>query len=1253
LVTGVRRTLRRSRRLLGYSLAGLVILAGVCVALASQLLPLLSERPQQVADWLAARSGLSVEVSSVRATWARQGPRFDLQGLRIGAGADHLDIGRAQLQVDLYAGLLPGRALTSLVVTGSRLELQRDLDGDWRLLGLTGDGATQRPQLHQLDGLGELVLHDAQLRVRDARRDIDFLLPRIDARLRSVGRELRGGLLLHPASGGALRLAISADIERGVLQAYLGGEAVQLDDWKDVLPEMLQPLLAARIDGGIWIALNADGDPVHADFDLRMSGLSLLTQESTAHALALLGRWERGDEGWIASLQSPWTSGGSGYLRIEHRGADWRLDAADWPLAAPLALLAAQQEERSPLPPALRDWLQAAQPRGLLAGLRLQVNGGGLDAAQGDALVTGLAVDAVGDRPGISAVDVALTGTTDSIALQLAGHPLRIDWPAALLAPLEPSAHGRLQLFRDDDGMRSLEIERLQVRGEDYGFTVGGGLKFDGGAPSVSLRAEVERGPIVAAKRFWIRHRMPEATVRWLDAAIEDGWIERGHVLLQGDLDDWPFAARTGRFEAEAIISDTRLRFRPDWPAAESLSGSARFIDNSMLVEADGTLLDMQATRAVGRIARFAEPVLELDIAGNGSGTAMLGLLRQSPLQRTHGEHFDNLTVGGRGDVQLQMTIPLQDALGEPELQGVVQLADAELADSRWGIAFSGAAGPVLFSDSGVRADSLAVQFVGQPGQFSLAVGSHVATPANVAEASLQGRFEPASLLDGQDAVAWLLPYVSGASEWALELAVPQDSAAPAMLGASSTLVGTRLSLPAPLAKSDAVQMPLQLWLELPLAQGRLDLRLGELLRLTGTMTDTGRITGVAAFGTVPPVQQPAQGLSVIGEVPVLDLGGWGGLALAGGDGEALLAGIDLRVGELDVLDRNFSDLRLRLSRDDQGGMRFESEGPALQGVVDVPAPASRVARGVTARFDRLHWPAAREGAMSFDAGDPAALPALHVWVGDLRVGDAHLGEARLESFPVDQGMRIERFEARSPALDLFASGDWARMGIRQRSTFAIDFTAQDIGRMLRALGFAALVEGGQTLARLQATWPGSPAAFSLDSVDGTLEASVGKGRVPEVDPGGAGRVFGLLSLSEIPRRLALDFSDFFRSGLAFNRIEGRFRLDDGNAWTENLVIDGPAAEIRIRGRTGLKAQDYAQTMEVLPRAGNVLPVVGALAGGPAGAAIGAVAQAVLSNPFKQMTRTLYSVEGDWKEPRIEVLERGPARAIGEVEGEP
>jgi uncharacterized protein YhdP len=57
--------------------------------------------------------------------------------------------------------------------------------------------------------------------------------------------------------------------------------------------------------------------------------------------------------------------------------------------------------------------------------------------------------------------------------------------------------------------------------------------------------------------------------------------------------------------------------------------------------------------------------------------------------------------------------------------------------------------------------------------------------------------------------------------------------------------------------------------------------------------------------------------------------------------------------------------------------------------------------------------------------------------------------------------------------------------------------------------------------------------------------------------------------------------------------------------------------------------------------------VIGASAGGPVGAAVGAVAQAVLQKPLKQAARTVYQVTGPWKEPVIEVIEKGPPPTRG------
>ena len=104
-------------------------------------------------------------------------------------------------------------------------------------------------------------------------------------------------------------------------------------------------------------------------------------------------------------------------------------------------------------------------------------------------------------------------------------------------------------------------------------------------------------------------------------------------------------------------------------------------------------------------------------------------------------------------------------------------------------------------------------------------------------------------------------------------------------------------------------------------------------------------------------------------------------------------------------------------------------------------------------------------------------------------------------------------------------------------------------------------------------------------------------------------------------------------------------RVGDGKASSDDLRIAGPAAEIRIRGTADLRAQSFDQAIEVVPRAGNLLTAVGAIAGGPVGAAIGAAANAVLRKPLGQLAAKSYHVTGPWKEPKVEVASREPAPA--------
>lgn len=1252
------------RRGLAYGAAVLLVLAAMLVGLANQFLPLLERHPDRIAAWLSERVGQPVAFDRVNAFWTRRGPLLGLERLRVGEGAQAIEIGSAQLLVSVYSGLMPGRPLTELRVDAVSLDLLRGEDGRWQVRGLAdAPRSADGDPLAVLDGFGEIHVRGAALRVRAPDLDIDMTVPRLDLRLRSGGGRTRAGLEGWTGGGPPVSAVFDIDRARGDGTLYLAGQAVDLEAWSPVLG-----LSGVRVTGGtgrlqVWaqiagqrvasVRAEAEFRNVRFEGERPIPGAegdeALLPRFELERLSAGLGWWAQ-PGGW--RLQAP-------LLRFQAHdqtqvldglhleGGDRVVVLAERIEAGPLLALAALSDR---LPDGIRRWLHLARPTADISGLAYHGHG---DLARGRARLAGLGwrpVDTVPAFVGLGG-DLLLDG--EGMRLQLDPSQVRFDWPPNLVASLEMALLGELQAWRDDGDWR-IGTDGLRVRGEDYGFDVRGWVApGERGRPRVDLAVEVAPGPVTAAHRFWILGHMPPTAVEWLEEAIEEGHLASGRLVVAGDLADWPFRDGEGVFDATADLEGLGVRYRDDWPPARRVAGQARFGATGFSFDArEGAVggVALRGARAV--LEDYSQPLLRIDAEGEGSGELLRALLLDSPLRQRHGEHLEALGIGGRGRVALGLHIPLKAELGAFRMDGTVDLADARLTDPRWDIDFSRATGRIRFSERGFSAEELSVVMDGQLGSLSLAAGAFTSDAALAFEASLRGRFDVDSLLTRQEGLAWLSDWLSGRTDWSIGLRIPQgpggDVGVPRLFVASS-LEGATLSAPAPLRKGAEDSLPLAVSLALPLDAGPLEVDLGQLMRLRGRVTPGGGLDGSLDFGPVAEPVDVGPGLHVRGQMPALDVAGWVAFAMrAPSDGSAdagagfQLGSVDITAGQLDVLDNAFVDTRLRVWPR-PGHWQVEVEGAELAGEVRVPLDLEE---GIEGRFSRVHWPSGRAArGDSFDA-DPATVPALRLVIDDLNFGDARLGRARLETYPAQEGLHVRRFETTSDTQRIRATGHWARIDGRAYSRFAVDFNADSLGRMLDAFGYAGMVEGGRTEARLEAGWVGSPAAFSLERVEGSLRVDVGQGRILEVEPG-AGRLLGLVSLAELPRRLILDFSDFFGQGFSFNSIQGEFVLGGGQARTEDLAISGPAADIRVRGRAGLQARDYDQTLEVLPKTGGVLPVLGAVTGGPAGAAIGAVAQAILNRPMKEMSRTLYRVTGPWQAPQVEVLERGPAREGG------
>ncbi|MHB1239109.1 MAG: YhdP family phospholipid transporter [Gammaproteobacteria bacterium] len=322
-------------------------------------------------------------------------------------------------------------------------------------------------------------------------------------------------------------------------------------------------------------------------------------------------------------------------------------------------------------------------------------------------------------------------------------------------------------------------------------------------------------------------------------------------------------------------------------------------------------------------------------------------------------------------------------------------------------------------------------------------------------------------------------------------------------------------------------------------------------------------------------------------------------------------------------------------------------DSPVVSGKVWVPVTYPK-GPAVVMDLDRLQLPSAATGGGA--APDPRGLPALRISSRQFRYGDQELGQLSLQAVRVAQGLRVEHLSLTSARMHLEGSGEWLDLGGgRQETRFAGALTSPDLGRLIAGFGFAGSVRGGKTQCDMTVHWPDGPTRVGLKGLQGTFKLKVDKGRLVDVSPG-AGRVFGLLSLQALPRRLSLDFSDLFKKGFSFDHLQGTFSLRNANAYTDNLTLKGPSADLVITGRIGLLARDYDQTVTVLPNLGGSLPLAGALAGGPAVGAALFVAEHMLRGPIQDITRYQYSVTGSWEHP---VVTRTAGGLAGFLEGSP
>ena len=1275
--------IRKIGKVLGLCFAGLAVLVLLLMLALKLALDRAPRYEAQIKEWVHAQTGYHIGFARVSPAFRWYGPELYFDRLELRSKDDQRVLARAaggRVAADIWQLIRSGKLLAGRIEVDSpaiavarlsphsfAVASEIELGGEDSSLGKfklddlpAGRVVIRHAVLTMQDwnaALPQLILQDVDI---DVLRDHEKLALEFSALLPGV---LGGTVTFNGTARG------SGDVQTLAWDALARVRDISFPGWHQLLPNILSNLdsgigafevaasghgaVLSRADvdfGAINIVTQLPEGPV-ARFD-QMNGA--LTLVHTGDLWSLTGKRVRvGRRDPESAFEVNWQESEAGLLNVRAR--------ADYLRAETLLPLTGFLPKKD-----LRDRLRAIAPSGEWTDTSIAIERGNVAdpwRMQVQAKFQHAGYASVGGVPGIRGIAGSIAGNESGGHVIIDTNVAVFHWPSQF--PQEVN----LQRLRANVYWKRTAQELLiaspdwEVRTRD-GDILGQTAwhqPADGSSPRLTLFSTIQNGNVANARNYLPRGLISAPGLAWLNRAFLAGRMVRATALFQGPVRNFPFRDGGGIFLARCTIEGMTLDYSEGWRPVENLTANAEFRNEGMSAHLSGAHIgDLVFESGDARFADFSTGELKIHVDGHGDAASALSFLRATPLDAIAEHAFSNVEATGRLRAAVDLFLPFKDFEHRQVLiHG--RLDGASINKSGSATMATEVTGEFDIDNGQVARADMHGQLLG--GGFQMQARTARNKPVTRTQLEFRGTTSADALRTAFSIPASLS--ISGQTDWRGVLKISPEPARERSLRLSSTLVGFEMKLPAPLDKTAATPLPSWLEIQWPASGGpQGSFALGSLVSSSYALESdqSGMRLGHASmtFGAGDATPSESQILNVGGTVERLDLGGWLRLSTPDKDAKPLsyyLRTARLNVAELDYLGLAFRDVSLDLAVAERN-WRINVGGPNVIGAIIIPSAAGST-EPWNLQFDRLHFDVAgNEDSSGADAGpgvseaanipvdaDPRTVPDIYFHATELIWGERQFGDVTATLAKQDFGVALKSLGVVGSSFTVSAQGEWRAKdaGVsRIKGTLA----STDVQSTLKDLGYADVIQGKSGKLEFDLTWEGAPTPAAFAQVIGHVQLSVEKGQVTGIKPG-AGRVMGLASIAALPRRLALDFSDLTDKGLAFDTVHGDFDLRDGNAYTENVLLKGPAAEIGLIGRVGLKNKDYDQTAVVTGSVGNSLsiPVASTLVCGPVCGAAALLFTQVFKQPLKGLARGYYRITGSWDNPTVERIKSADAAA--------
>ena len=853
--------------------------------------------------------------------------------------------------------------------------------------------------------------------------------------------------------------------------------------------------------------------------------------------------------------------------------------------------------------------------------------------------------EAFGNIPGATNLNADFLLGSKRLGVKVYGERVSLDFADFFRAPLEFDVlELNANASQNDSGEISFSVNDFQVSNQDA--KVSGRMWIESDEherPFMYLRANFTDADASSAGKYMPIKLLPEKTMDWLDRGIKGGFSPAGDLQFHGRLSGFEKLEqeKSGEFFVDFNVEQADVFFAPGWLHARNGTGRVLFHNTGLEFDLDRVSYEnLDNARAQGSIANFSKAVLELGIKTESTAADAMRIWIDTPVGQRYREVISNLhDLEGDVSSDIQIRLPLHSGDEKQQVRVLVDFKNASAMARNWGLDLSQVKGQLQVTEDTIVARDLNASFFEDPVEIEISTEK----PGGDTIVNVRGMLESRNLL--KRLPEKMTRHINGKSDWQVRLNIAAESAPDEQpylqITAASKLKNTEIALPSPFAKSRRDASRISADVKFYPQQVHFTTDLGSDIHGRGQLSSSNdqdfqlNSLELAFAEELGPEMQA--GLNLHGFVDEISIDDW--ISVFKGSGMSnsdLLRTVDLEFDRVNAFNRVLENVVFEVRQTDQ---RFvgEIQSSLLSGRFEAPSRISSENPLVVSleylRLDKLDQEA------DYAALLPGDLTDFRFSSQALVFHDMLFNDALIEARQVENTLHVDNFSMRREEILMSGKAQWEYDAASRShlSSVNVGFKGPEFGQAIAGLGFGDSMTNGSVDFNGRFTWPAPLLAFELDNFAGEAELKIVDGILNNVEPGG-GRFVGLLSLSALPRRLSLDFSDVMVEGMEFEKISGSYRIDGGILFTSDTRMDGPAAKIKISGQTGIKARDYDQVIRVTPKIRQTLPLIGAIS---AGSTVG-WGLLLLQNLFKKSiddaVEVEYKVTGSWDDPQIELI---------------